>query len=149
MIFFSGLCAASRFPQKFQAGSEDLHQMELYLLWVPLKTESLLCTWQEQCTKIWDILPPKSRGSVRIVLLSSSRNHIWNFSNKWGQPLIKLISCHLSVSTKSNVVLERTLGNVWRHCHNWRGHATGIQWLGVQDAAKHFTIQELSSPKYL
>lgn len=83
-------------------GSEDWGQMEPYLAlgsmqsWEPYV---LLCTWPERCTQIWALSPPKSRGSIGIVLLSRSRSPVWNSSCKWSRPLTKLTSCHSVLRT--------------------------------------------------
>lgn len=42
----------------------------------------------------------------------------------------------------------RGRGNVWRHCHDWEGAATGIYWVGTRDIAKSYNIAQDAPPPH-
>ena len=87
MIFFPGLYAAFHLPWELQAGSEGqrgLHQMEPCLALASphpdLELEALYITMSMAGAvppSMGYIASKSQRGSTKLVLLSSSRNHIW------------------------------------------------------------------------
>lgn len=49
-------------------------------------------------------------------------------------------------STRNDSVLQRTLGNVWRHFGVYQlGGATGILWIEARDAIEHTAIHRAAA----